>query len=110
MKRKKIIAAIEKQILEEHNDLHGIEYQQARAYTSGLMDGLGFALKLLKPDSSVIALTSVWFDEEPTQTLERDRERVIELHYVDLDDEPKVGLFETPEVDNVEDANLSRMV
>ena len=97
MKRKKIIAAIEQQILEEHAELHGIEQQNARAYYSGLMDGLGFALKLLKPTSSVISLTSVWYDDEPTQTLERDRERVIELHYVDMEDPEPVGLFETAE-------------
>jgi hypothetical protein len=97
VKRKKIIAAIEQQILEEHAELHGIEQQNARAYYSGLMDGLGFALKLLKPTSSVISLTSVWYDDEPTQTLERDRERVIELHYVDMEDPEPVGLFETAE-------------
>ena len=101
MKRKKIVAAIEQQILEEHAELHGIEQQNARAYYSGLMDGLGFALKLLKPKSSVISLTSVWYDDEPTQTLERDREHVIELLYVDVEDPAPVacyaGLFETEE-------------
>jgi hypothetical protein len=102
MRKKKVIAAIEQQILEEHAELHGIEQQNARAYYSGLMDGLGFALKMLKPNSSVISLTSVWYtDDDPTQTLERDRERVIELRYVDLEDpEPVIcnaGLFETAE-------------
>jgi hypothetical protein len=102
MRKKKVIAAIEQQILEEHAELHGIEQQNARAYYSGLMDGLGFALKMLKPNSSVISLTSVWYtDDDPTQTLERDRERVIELRYVDLEDpEPAIcnaGLFETIE-------------
>jgi len=102
VRKKKVIAAIEQQILEEHAELHGIEQQNARAYYSGLMDGLGFALKLLKPTSSVISLTSVWYtDDEPTQTLERDRERVIELHYVDMEDPEPVacyaGLFETSE-------------
>jgi hypothetical protein len=58
----------------------------------------------LKPTSSVISLTSVWYtDDEPTQTLERDRERVIELHYVDLEDPQPVicnaGLFETAEAE-----------
>ena len=101
MRKKKVIAAIEQQILEEHAELHGIEQQNARAYYSGLMDGLGFALKMLKPNSSVISLTAVWYtDDDPTQTLERDRERVIELRYVDLEDpEPicNAGLFETAE-------------
>lgn len=101
MRKKKVIAAIEQQILEEHAELHGIEQQNARAYYSGLMDGLGFALKMLKPNSSIISLTSVWYtDDDPTQTLERDRERVIELRYVDLEDpEPAcyAGLFETAE-------------
>jgi hypothetical protein len=98
MRRKNIIAAIEQQILEEHAEIHGIEQQNARAYYSGLMDGLGFALKMLKPNSSVISLTSVWYeDTEPKQTLERDRERVIEFHYVDLEDPVPVSLFETAE-------------
>ena len=102
MRRKKVIAAIEQQILEEHAELHGVEQQNARAYYSGLMDGLGFALKMLKPTSSVISLTSVWYtDDDPTQTLERDRERVIELQYVDMEDPKDVacyaGLFETSE-------------
>jgi hypothetical protein len=104
MRKKKVIAAIEQQILEEHAELHGIEQQNARAYYSGLMDGLGFALKMLKPTSSVISLTSVWYtDDEPTQTLERDRERVIELQFIDMEDpEPVIcyaGLFETAEAE-----------
>ena len=99
MKRKKIVAALEQQIIEEHDELHWDDNQHSRAYHSGLMDGLGFALKLLKPTSSVISLTSGWFEDEPTQTLERDRERIIELQYVDMSD-PKpcyAGLFETEE-------------
>jgi hypothetical protein len=60
------------------------------------MDGVGLALKLLKPKSSVISLTSSWW-EEPTQTLERTRERLIEFQYVDLEDPTPVGLFETVE-------------
>jgi NurA-like 5'-3' nuclease len=101
VKRKKIVAAIEQQILEEHAELHYDEHQHSRAYHSGLMDGLGFALKLLKPESSVISLTSVWYEDDPTQTLERDRERVIELQYIDMEDPAPVacyaGLFETAE-------------
>ena len=100
MKRKKIVAAIEQQILEEHSQLHWDEHQHSRAYHSGLMDGLGFVLKLLKPKSSVLPLTSVWF-EDSTQTLERNRERVIEFQYVDMEDPKDVacyaGLFETSE-------------
>ena len=64
MRRKKVISAIEQQILEEHAELHGLEQQNARAYYSGLMDGLGFALKMLKPNSSVISLTSVWYTDD----------------------------------------------
>jgi len=100
LKRKKVIAAIEQQILEEHAELHYDDHQHSRAYHSGLMDGLGFSLKLLNPNSSVISLTSTWFDD-PTQTIERDRERVIELQYVDMEDPAPVecyaGLFETVE-------------
>lgn len=98
MKRKKIVAALEQQILEEHDELHWDDHQHSRAYHSGFMDGLGFALKLLKPTSSVVSLTSVWFEDEPTQT-ERLREQLIELQYVDMSDpEPcYAGLFETEE-------------
>jgi hypothetical protein len=64
------------------------------------MDGVGLALQMLKPNSSVISLTSSWW-EEPTQTLERTRERVIELQFVDMEDPQDVacyaGLFETAE-------------
>ena len=96
LKRKKVIAAIQQQILEEHAELLYDEHQHSRAYHSGLMDGLGFSLKLLNPNSSVISLTSTWFDD-PTQTIERNRERVIELQYVDMDDPIPVSLFETAE-------------
>ena len=103
MRKKKAIQAIEQQILEEHAELHYDEEQHSRAYHSGLMDGLGFALKMLKPTSSVISLTTVWFEDEPTQTLERGRERSIEVQWVDLDDEPAVGcmagLFDTAEAE-----------
>jgi hypothetical protein len=98
LKRKHIVAAIEQQIVEEHDDLAWDDHQHSRAYHSGLMDGLGFALKLLKPNSSVISLTSVWFEDEPTQT-ERLREQLIELQYVDMSDPETcyAGLFETEE-------------
>lgn len=104
MRKKKAIAAIEQQILEEHAEFHVLEKQNARAYYSGLMDGLGFALKMLKPNSSVISLTSAWWTEDdPTQTAERDRERVIEFQYVDMEDPKDVacyaGLFETAEAE-----------
>lgn len=101
IKRKHVVATLEQQILEEHDDLHWDDHQHSRAYHSGLMDGLGFALKLLKPDSTVLPLTSVWFDEEPTQTSERQREQLIEIQYVDMADPIPVacyaGLFETVE-------------
>jgi len=96
LRRKQVVKALEQQILEEHAELHWDDHQHSRAYHSGLMDGLGFALKLLKPNSDVISLTSVWFDDEPTQT-ERIREQLIELRYVDMSDPKPVGLFETVE-------------
>ena len=102
MRKKKAIQAIEQQILIADEELRFIDSQHSRAYHSGLMDGLGFALKMLKPNSSLIALTAVWFDDEPTQTLERGRERSIEVQWVDLDDEPggcMAGLFETAEAE-----------
>jgi len=100
-KKKQIVEILERAIIEAQEDLHFEEHQN---YYSGLMDGLGFALKMLKPTSTVISLTSVWYtDDDPTQTLERDRERVIELQYVDMEDPKDVacyaGLFETVEAD-----------
>jgi len=101
-KKKQIVEILERAIIEAQEDLHFEEHQNARAYNSGLMDGVGLALKLLKPKSSVISLTSSWW-EEPTQTLERTRERLIEFQYVDMEDPKDVacyaGLFETAEAD-----------
>jgi len=96
MRRKKIVKVLERAIIEAQEDLHFEEHQNARAYNSGLMDGVGLALQMLKPTSSVISLTSSWW-EEPTQTLERTRERLIEFQYVDMEDPIPVGLFETVE-------------
>jgi hypothetical protein len=100
MRRKKIVKVLERAIIEAQEDLRFEEQQNARAYNSGLMDGVGLALQMLKPTSSVISLTSSWW-EEPTQTLERTRERLIEFQYVDMEDPAPVacyaGLFETAE-------------
>jgi hypothetical protein len=100
VRKKKIVKVLERAIIEAQEDLHFEEQQNARAYNSGLMDGVGLALQMLKPKSPVISLTSSWW-EEPTQTLERTRERVIEFQYVDMaDPEPVIcnaGLFETAE-------------
>ena len=102
LRRKKIVAVLERAIIDAQEDLRFEEHQNARAYNSGLMDGIGLALQMLKPNSSVISLTSSWW-EEPTQTLERTRERVIEFQHVDMSDpEPVIcyaGLFETVEAD-----------
>ena len=101
MRKKHIVQALEKAIIEAQHDLHFEEQQNARAYLNGLVDGIGVALSMLKPKSSVLSLTSTWWEEEPTQTLERNRERVIELQYVDMSDPEPVacyaGLFETAE-------------
>lgn len=100
-RRKTIVNVLERAIIEAQEDLHFEEHQHARAYNNGIMDGIGLALQMLKPNSSVISLTSTWWTEAPTQTLERDRERVIELQYVDMSDpEPTIcyaGLFDTAE-------------
>ena len=100
MRKKKIVQVLESAIVDAQEDLHFEEQQNARAYNNGLMDGIGLALRMLKPNSSMLSLTSSWW-EEPTQTIERTRERLIEVQWVDLDDEPAVGcmagLFETAE-------------
>lgn len=95
-KRKKLIKILEQAIIDAQEDLHFEEQQHARAYNNGLMDGVGLALQLLSPKSSVLSLTSSWW-EEPTQTIERTRERVIELQYIDMEDPAPVSLFETEE-------------
>jgi len=98
MKRKKIVKAIERGIIEAQDDLRFEEHQLSRAYFDGLVDGLGVALKLLKPESSVLSLTSTWWtDDVPTQTSERTLEQLIEFQYVDMSDPEPVGLFETME-------------
>ena len=100
MRKKKIAKVLERAIIDAQEDLHFEEHQHARAYTNGLLDGYGLALQMLKPKSSVISLTSTWWEEAPTQT-ERDRERLIEIRYVDMEDPEPVacyaGLFETME-------------
>ena len=100
MRKKKIVQVLERTIIEAQEDLRFEEKQGARAYNSGLMDGVGLALQMLKPSSTVISLTSSWW-EEPTQTIERTRERLIEFQYVDMEDPKDVacyaGLFETAE-------------
>jgi hypothetical protein len=97
MRKKKIVAMLERAIIEAQEELHFEEHQHSRAYVNGLLDGYGAALQMLKPKSSVISLTSSWWTEAPTQTTERDRERVIEFHYVDMEDPEPIGLFETAE-------------
>jgi hypothetical protein len=96
LKRKKIIQAIEQAIIESQEDLRFEEHQNSRAYHSGLADGLGVALQMLAPKSSVLSLTSTWWTEEPTQT-ERIREQLVEFQYVDMEDPEPVGLFEKQE-------------
>lgn len=96
MRKKKVVKVLERAIIEAQEDLHFEEQQNARAYNNGLMDGVGLALQLLQPKSAVLSLTSSWW-EEPTQTIERTRERVIELQYVDLEDPIPVSIFETAE-------------
>jgi hypothetical protein len=96
MRKKQIVAILEQQIIEEHDELHWDEHQHSRAYHSGLMDGIAFALKLLKPNSTVLSLASVWFDDD--MDMERKREQLIEFDFIDMGD-PEPVIFETPEVD-----------
>ena len=96
LRKKKIVQVLEQAIVETHGDQVFEEHQNARAYNSGLMDGIGLALSMLKPKSSVISLTSTWWTEDQVD-VERERERVIELQYIDMSDPEPVGLFETAE-------------
>lgn len=82
IKRKDLIKMLEAKLVEAELDLQYQDHQHSRAYHTGLIDGIGEALVMLKPTSRRLPITISWFDEdrEPTQTiaLERQREYLFE--------------------------------
>lgn len=81
VKRKELIKMLEAKLVEAELDLQYQDHQHSRAYHTGLIDGLGEALVLLKPTSRRLPITIAWYTEdEPTQTiaLERQREYIFE--------------------------------
>jgi hypothetical protein len=81
IKRKDLIKMLEAKLVEAELDLQYQDHQHSRAYHTGLIDGIGEALVMLKPTSRRLPITISWFEEhEPTQTisLERQREYIFE--------------------------------
>jgi len=81
IKRKQLIKMLEAKLAEAELDIQYEEHQHSRAYHTGLIDGLGEALMLLRPESRRLPITIAWYEEhEPTQTiaLERQREYLFE--------------------------------
>jgi hypothetical protein len=81
IKRKQLIKMLEAKLAEAELDLQYEDHQHSRAYHTGLIDGLGEALVLLRPESRRLPITIAWYQEdEPTQTmaLERQREYIFE--------------------------------
>jgi hypothetical protein len=94
-----LVKRIERMMIEEEMELHFLESQSERAYHTGVIDGLGQALFAISPKKAKRnPLTIVWFTEdEPTQTIERQRERVIEIQH--SNDVHMSDLFESAECD-----------
>ena len=98
--RKKAIKEINRMIFEEHNDSQFEENQNMRAYSAGIIDGLGMALAALtkKPskEAPYFPLSISFYEEDDTHIYaERTRERIFDLQY-----QPEVDFF-------LEEAGLS---
>jgi hypothetical protein len=92
LNKRKLIAKIERMMVEQELELHGLDSQHSRAYHTGMIDGLGMALFAISPPTARRnPISIVWFDEdydEPRQA-ERDRETFF--------DAANTSLFESAE-------------
>ena len=99
MRKKKLIQLIERKMLECELENQFNESQSERAYSVGYIDGLGEALFHISPKRAKRnPLALIWYTEdEPTQTIERQRERVFEIQHIS--DARMSDLFETAEAE-----------
>jgi hypothetical protein len=92
LNKRKLIAKIERMMIEEELELHGLDSQHSRAYHTGMIDGLGMALYAVSPIAAKRnPISIVWFDEdydEPRKA-EQDRETFF--------DATNTSLFESAE-------------
>jgi hypothetical protein len=92
LNKRKLIAKIERMMVEEELELHGLDSQHSRAYHTGMIDGLGMALYAVSPIAAKRnPISIVWFDEdydEPRKA-EQDRETFF--------DATNTSLFESAE-------------
>jgi hypothetical protein len=92
LNKRKLIAKIERMMVEQELELHDLDSQHSRAYHTGMIDGLGMALFAVSPPTARRnPISIVWFDEdydEPRQA-ERDRETFF--------DATNTSLFESAE-------------
>lgn len=77
LSKRKLISRIERMMVEQELELHGLDSQHSRAYHTGMIDGLGMALFAVSPPvARRNPISIVWFDEDydkPRQA-EQDRE------------------------------------
>jgi len=94
LSKRKLAKRIERLMVEQELELHGLDSQHSRAYHTGMIDGLGMALYEVSPIAAKRnPISIVWFDEdydEPRKA-ERHRETVFEA--------TNSHLFQTVEAD-----------
>ncbi len=92
MRKRKIAEKIERMMIEEELELHGLDSQHSRAYHTGIIDGLGQALFAIDPKRARRnPISIVWFDED------YDEDRTIEQHRETTFDVSNRTLFESAE-------------
>jgi hypothetical protein len=81
LSKRKLTKRIERMMIEQEIELHGLDSQHSRAYHTGMIDGLGMALFAVSPPAARRnPISIVWFDEDydkPRQA-ERDREAIFD--------------------------------
>lgn len=99
MRKRKLIKALEQQMIKEELELQYLDDQHSRAYHTGLIDGLGQALFAIAPKQAKrVPVSIVWFEEDEQISppmLQRLRERRRERSFEHMTS----NIFETSEVD-----------
>ncbi len=94
LNKRKLAKRIERLMVEQELELHGLDSQHSRAYHTGMIDGLGMALYEVSPTAAKRnPISIVWFDED------YDEPREAEKYRETLFDASNNRLFETAEAD-----------
>ena len=65
LSKRKLTKRIERMMIEQEIELHGLDSQHSRAYHTGMIDGLGMALFAVSPPAARRnPISIVWFDED----------------------------------------------